>query len=159
MPKAGRPSKYTKELADEICERIARGELAVDISELEHMPNWSTIWRWMETNEQFRNAYLRARELQQFYFADITLRTARDASRDYQTNETTIVKDDGSITTKKEVKSDNTAVQRDKLICDNLWRLMQCLNKTFSPKIENQLTGKDGEAIVPILNVTIRKHG
>lgn len=59
--KVGAPSSYTQELADEICNRIAKGETLRTIILDEHMPDRVTIYRWLEVNEDFRNQYAHAR--------------------------------------------------------------------------------------------------
>lgn len=75
MSKIGRPSLYTPELAEEICERMVGGEDLVSIVEdSEHIPNLSTIFRWMEAFPSFREMYARARDLQQDVFAAQTIR-------------------------------------------------------------------------------------
>jgi hypothetical protein len=59
--KRGRPSKYTPELADEICERIANGEPLAKICRDERMPSVTTVWRWEEADEKFSQRVARAR--------------------------------------------------------------------------------------------------
>jgi hypothetical protein len=62
MPR-GRPTKYTPELADEICRRIASGETLVSICQDEHMPNKDTIRQWrIDDRGDFSVRYARARE-------------------------------------------------------------------------------------------------
>ena len=61
MP-AGRPSSYTAEVADTICERLALGQSLVKILQDEDMPPYRTVCRWLSANEQFRLNYARARE-------------------------------------------------------------------------------------------------
>lgn len=66
----GRPSKYTDELAVEICERIVCGESLNKITKDAHMPNVATVYRWLQQDEDFRNMYTRAREDQADTHAD-----------------------------------------------------------------------------------------
>lgn len=61
---AGRPSSYTAEIADELCERIAAGESVRGICADEWMPNDRTVRRWLSTNEDFARKCARAWELQ-----------------------------------------------------------------------------------------------
>jgi hypothetical protein len=44
--KTGRPSKYTPELAAEICERLSNGEPLRQICRDAHMPAWTAIYAW-----------------------------------------------------------------------------------------------------------------
>lgn len=67
----GRPSSFTEELADEICKRLSLGEtLRTIIATSPHMPDRVTIYRWLESNENFRNQYTRARAEQADYYAE-----------------------------------------------------------------------------------------
>jgi hypothetical protein len=59
---AGRPTKYTKDLAIEICARLAEGEPITKITKDAHMPGQATIYRWLIDNEQFREMYESARK-------------------------------------------------------------------------------------------------
>ena len=61
----GRPSTYTDELATEICERIASGELLIRICEEDGMPNIRTVSRWLMRRPEFYAQYADARETQQ----------------------------------------------------------------------------------------------
>jgi hypothetical protein len=66
----GRPSDYTQEMASIICERLADGESLRQICTGESMPNKSTVFRWLASNELFRDQYARAREAQAEGYAD-----------------------------------------------------------------------------------------
>ena len=59
----GRPSKYTPELAKEICERISEGEPLRQICRDEHMPAWRTIYLWMHKDEDLHARIARARDI------------------------------------------------------------------------------------------------
>jgi len=49
-PKKPRPTKYTEELAEEICRRIAAGESVCNICKDAHMPDESAIRQWAYKN-------------------------------------------------------------------------------------------------------------
>lgn len=66
----GRPSIYTDELANEICERIANGESLIQICRDENMPSRETVRRWCDESSQFCGMYAHAREQQAHYFVD-----------------------------------------------------------------------------------------
>lgn len=66
----GRPSIYTDELANEICERIANGESLRSICKDEYMPAQSTVYAWVSEIRQFSEQYAHAREQQAHYFVD-----------------------------------------------------------------------------------------
>ena len=60
MP-GGRPTSYTKELADLICERLAGGESMRSIARDEDLPAVSTIFKWIREDEEFSVQYDRAK--------------------------------------------------------------------------------------------------
>lgn len=60
--KIGRPSDYSQEVADEICERMSDGASLRDICASENMPRRTTVYRWLKASEDFRNQYARACE-------------------------------------------------------------------------------------------------
>lgn len=60
----GRPSSYSEELAAEVCAAVAEhGSLMKALRENDGLPAERTIYRWLATNEAFRQAYVRAREV------------------------------------------------------------------------------------------------
>jgi hypothetical protein len=68
--RTGRPSSYTDEIADAICEEIIEGGALYRICEREGYPSENTVYRWIEERPDFREKYMRARELQQDREAD-----------------------------------------------------------------------------------------
>lgn len=58
----GRPSKFTEALAQEIADRLSKGEPLAQICRDEHMPHPSTVREWQNTSEAFSLAIARARE-------------------------------------------------------------------------------------------------
>jgi len=66
----GRPSSYTSEVALAICTRLVDGESLRAICLSEDMPDRGTVFRWLETYEEFRSQYARAREAQADTLAD-----------------------------------------------------------------------------------------
>lgn len=60
--KPGRPSKFTQEIADEICARLSKGEPLAQICRDEHMPSVSAVSVWKTEREEFSAAIARARE-------------------------------------------------------------------------------------------------
>jgi hypothetical protein len=72
MAKLGRPSKYTKALADKICERIALGDSLDKVCQKDGFPHYKTVLRWLREDKYkgFRSDYARAREDQADWYAD-----------------------------------------------------------------------------------------
>jgi hypothetical protein len=55
------PIPYDPALADEICDRIARGEVAEEILRDQGMPSRTTMVHWLDRQPEFATAYARAR--------------------------------------------------------------------------------------------------
>ena len=53
---------YSDDLADRICERIARGESLVEICRADDLPSETTVYRWLAEKPVFREMYARARD-------------------------------------------------------------------------------------------------
>ena len=60
--KIGRPSKYTPELAAEICERLSNGEPLRQICRDSHMPAWTAIYAWAAADANLSERIAQARE-------------------------------------------------------------------------------------------------
>lgn len=60
--KTGRPTKYSLELADKICERLAAGESMRSISRDPGMPACSSMFKWIREHEEFSVQYDKAKE-------------------------------------------------------------------------------------------------
>ena len=60
--KTGRPSRYTPELAQEICDRISRGEPLLQICKDDRMPERRTVYDWLERIDGLSAQFARARE-------------------------------------------------------------------------------------------------
>lgn len=58
----GRHSTYTQKLADEICERLSKGEPLAQICRDAHMPAVRTVYDWRDEHESFAAGFARARD-------------------------------------------------------------------------------------------------
>lgn len=76
----GRPSSFTQEVADAICEAIEGGSTIREICAREGMPAWPTIRRWLRADESFRTRYAHAREASAEVFEDMMLTAAQTAT-------------------------------------------------------------------------------
>lgn len=81
MPR-GRPSIYSQELADRICERLVAGESIRAICSDDGMPTWPAISKWLNEKPEFAIQYARAREDQAEALADRIIEIADDESID-----------------------------------------------------------------------------
>jgi hypothetical protein len=109
------------------------------------MPAESTVRLWSLKDEgEFPAKYARAREVGYLRLADELLEISDDGTNDYTTN-----KDGEEV-----VNYDHIA--RSKLRVDTRkWLLSKMLPKVFGDKITQEVTGKDGAALIPVLNVTV----
>lgn len=61
---AGRPTSYSEELANQICELIAEGKTLLEIGRRPEFPDRSTVQRWAISNQEFAAKLATARDLQ-----------------------------------------------------------------------------------------------
>jgi DNA-binding phage protein len=124
----GRPSSYSPELAETICDRIAEGESLRAICASEGMPGTTTVKRWLRNNEEFRAQYVRAREEQAEHYLDEIMEIADDGSNDYMT----IVK--GDVTYNVENKE---VTSRSKMRIDTRkWAMSKLAPKKYGDKLD-----------------------
>lgn len=86
----GRPTKYTIEIADKICEQIATSAKSMKTICEELNISVATVLNWLSEshtsyNEGFSKLYARAKEQQADFLAEEILEIADDGSNDYMT--------------------------------------------------------------------------
>lgn len=122
MAKVGRPSSYTPEIGDDICERLANGESLRRICLTPNYPRCATVFRWLASNEQFREQYVRAREAQADTLADEIIDIADGKRTEYEGGEKDVNRDRLSVDARKwvaaklkpKVYGDKTLIGEDK---------------------------------------------
>lgn len=82
MPRTGRPSSYTDEIADEICSRLACGESMRSVCLDKDMPAMPTVWRWIREREEFRKQYSIAKQESVDAIVEEVLEIADDVTGD-----------------------------------------------------------------------------
>lgn len=130
----GRPSKYTDELADNLCDRIANSERGVSVicREDDDMPSYTTVKNWLldQNKKEFLAKYEIAKELQGEFMAHNMLHIADDNSKDVRINP------DGV----EMVESEN--IQRSRLRVDTRkWLLSKLIPKKYGDKTQNEHSG------------------
>lgn len=129
--KNGRPTKYTKDIAQEICDRLIDGESLNKICSDDHIPSKATIYNWLDDDKrkEFLDKYMRARDRQAENFIDECADIADFTDKD------TITK-----TTKKGDKydvPDHEWILRSKLRVETRLKLAALLApKKYGPKQE-----------------------
>lgn len=138
----GRPSSFTKDLADKICAQLAMGESLRTVLKGDDMPAMQTIFNWMRTNKEFLEQYARAKEESADALADEILDIADDGSNDWME----IHKGGYSSTI-----VDQEAVQRSKLRVETRkWVASKLKPKKYGDKVDVTSDGKiiEGNTIV-----------
>lgn len=75
----GRPTDYTEELGDLICEGVSRKTPLAKICDNDNnLPNPRTVYRWLRTHKEFCHNYTRAKEDQADYLVEECLEIADD---------------------------------------------------------------------------------
>jgi len=120
MP-TGRPSDYTEELADLICEAVASGGALYRMcAERDDLPAERTIYQWLEKHPSFAQKYARARERQADRNADEIVDIA-DTEDDPQ---------------RARVRMDARK-----------WRASKLAPKKYGDKVQQEISGPDGGPI------------
>lgn len=135
----GRPTIYSEEIADRLCERLATGTPLITLCKEEGMPSETTVYRWLQTESHsaFREKYAHARERQADYYAEEIIKIADDGTRDTRTDE------DGNEVT------DYDHIQRAKLRVDaRKWFASKVAPKKYGDRIAQEITGAEGGPVV-----------
>lgn len=128
----GRPSKFTQEVADEICHRLSQGEPLEKICRDEHMPSSRTVLRWKEASEAFMSDIARAREAGFDRIAADCLDIADETTFD------TIIGDNGD-------RANTEWISRSKLRIETRLKLLAKWDpKRYGDKITQEHTGPEG---------------
>lgn len=78
--KRGRPSKFTRELADRICAMIREGISEREICDMPDMPCFQTLWNWKDAHPEFLEQTVRARAQSAELFNRRATRVAEETS-------------------------------------------------------------------------------
>jgi hypothetical protein len=139
-----KPTTYTQEIADQICERLATSELGLEdvLEEIRlktgYAPDPSTVWYWRKKHPEFREQESDARHRQAQLLHDRAQKYAREPL--IGRIERTITKADGSEETTVTV-ADN--VERSKLLVQTtLRRAGQLDGQRYGDKMDVSLGGE-----------------
>ncbi|MCK1742216.1 hypothetical protein IVA80_15430 [Bradyrhizobium sp. 139] len=136
-----RPSEYSPEVVDAICDRMVNGQGLLKICADEGMPGRVTVYRWLASNPEFRKRFAEAREALMDFYAEQILTIAFDESGD-------VILDQGKDG-KTSAVANHAKVQRDRLKVDTLkWTASRLFPKRYGDKME--LLGQnvqEGESI------------
>jgi hypothetical protein len=108
-----RPSEFSQEVVNEICERMQAGETLTAICKDDHLPAKNTVLRWLDTHTPFQTQYARARTALMDHYADQMVEIAFEGSN-----------------------ADQIAVARDRLKVDTLkWIMSKLGHKKYGDKL------------------------
>lgn len=134
----GRPSSYTAEVAAAICERVANGETLRSICREDDFPGHSTVYRWLDENQEFAGRFAAARAQGEDVIAQECLEIADDGSNDWMEQHS-----EESASAGWRLNGDH--VQRSKLRIDTRLKLLAKWNpKKWGDKQHIEHSGKLG---------------
>lgn len=144
----GRPTDYTQELADKICEELAEGVSLRTVCVAEAMPAARTVFRWLRTNEQFCQQYARAKQESADAMAEDILDIADDGTNDWME-----INRAGHTT---EVPN-NEVLQRSRLRVDTRkWLMSKMKPKKYADKLDITTGGE--KLPTPLLHVLSKEN-
>ncbi|MCI0998947.1 terminase small subunit protein [Ochrobactrum sp. C6C9] len=135
----GRPTSFTQEIADAICERLADGDSLRTICDEEDFPARSTVFKWLSQNKAFSDQYARAREEQADALFDEILSIADDGRNDWMEKH-------GKEGENIGWQENGEALRRSQLRIDaRKWMAGKLRPKRYGDRTQMELTGPQGE--------------
>lgn len=130
----GRPSKFSQDLAEKICEQIAHGKSLRAICAEDDMPSTSTVCKWLNENQDFSEQYARARGRQaDHYFEEI-------------------------VEIADSVEADSAAVAKARLQVDaRKWAASKLAPKKYGEKTELDVKSSDG-SMTPTVRIDAEEY-
>lgn len=137
----GRPTIYSDELAQTICECLMVGMSLRKICELDGMPAISTVMQWLASNKSdFMEQYAHARQVQAEYLLDELIDIADDSSKDY-------------VIVDGQERLDQEHIQRAKLRIDTRkWNIEKLAPKRYGNKQQVDNISSDGSSKITVNN-------
>ena len=132
----GRPTNYSQEIADKICEQLAQGISLRTVCLDDDMPSPASVFNWLRIHKEFLEQYQRA----------------KDESTDALYEGLSDLGDNAiDLSQSVDPKSSSAVVNAVKLKADNLkWMMSKMKPKKYGDKIDMTTNGKD--LPVPLLH-------
>ena len=141
MSKVGRPTLYTEELAQEICDAISTIPLSLhSICQMhDHFPTRTSVLRWVRENDQFRHRYTRAKSEQIHIILEDMLSQTEDKTEDFF--------DDG----RGRKLVNNASIQRKRIRADFMqWYASKLIPKIYGAHREDSESNKISDDVYKI---------
>jgi hypothetical protein len=142
--KVGRPSKFSKEMADLICRKVATTTdgLRKICARSPELPTSETILEWRLDYPTFSSQYAEAKRIQ----ADLLAEEIMDISDDDAQDE--IIDNNGNV------KFNSEYVQRSRLRVDSRkWIAAKLMPKVYGEKIQNEVVMRTPEDVLKELTL------
>lgn len=138
----GRPTIFTPEMGDDICQHIADGLSVRKVCEIDGMPKMTTIFRWLADGEHevFRTQYEKSREIGLEVHADSILEIADTPLEGVETK----IMADGGV----EVKKGDMLGHRRLQIDARKWVLSKLLPKKYGDKMNVDMSIQQKQPLV-----------
>lgn len=139
----GRPTTYTEELTDIICERLAAGESMRSVSRDKGMPAMSTLFKWLREHPKFSEQYAKAKEESADALVEDMLDIADNVSNPVLVDGVPLEVNGEMVTA-----VDSASVAHARLRVDTRkWAASKLKPKKYGDKITQEQTGADGGPI------------
>ena len=144
-----RPSSFTQEKAEAICVLLSEGLSLREICAQEDMPDKSTVMRWLNSQAEFRDQYVRAKAIGVEALAEDILDIADDATNDWMERKDKDGENAGW-------QFNGEAARRSQIRIDaRKWLLSKLAPKKYGDKVEQTVSGPDGGPIRQISRIEI----
>lgn len=133
MP-GGRPTTYTIEMADQMCEELAQGKSLRTVCAPDERPAISTFFKWLREHPEFSKQYAQAKEEAADMMTEDILDIADDGSNDY----VEVVQKNGEVKT----VLNKEHVMRSRLRVDSRkWLASKLKPKKYGDKLDVEHAG------------------
>jgi len=128
--KIGRPTKYSQELADKICDQLSEGISLRTVCNVEDMPSKITVFSWFRKYPEFLTQYARAKEESADALFEETIDIADESLDDAKTY--------------SDSKGGSAIVNAYRLKVDTRkWMMSKMKPKKYGDKLDMTTNGKD----------------
>jgi hypothetical protein len=131
----GRPSTFTDELFDSICERMANGETLLQVCRDDQMPDRATVLRWVANDDGKRRKYEAARRACVEFWSDQIVEIATDS------------KNDTIVDRKGRRGANHEWISRSRLRVETMFKLMRVIDPArYGDKLPEAIKAREIEA-------------